>query len=141
MAAVGIFVTTFGANEYWRLDTAKEPTFGAYGSEADWWELSGAEVKRVGDALEIRNVDNNASITPDEIARDLLGLPADAPITKKEATEAKKKLYSCGHNGFYNGFALVPIAFDPNDGHIFVDQPRLDAWNQTLLKRGFKFSK
>ena len=93
MAAVGIFVTTFGATEYWRLDTVKEPTFGAYGSAADWWELSGAEVKRVGDALEIRNVDNNAIITSDEIARDLLGLPANAPITKKVATEAKQKLY------------------------------------------------
>ena len=78
---------------HWSLDSAHEPTFGAYGSEADWWDWSGAEVKRVGDALEIRNVDNNASITPDEIARELLGLPADAPITKKEAAEAKQKLY------------------------------------------------
>ena len=43
-------------------------------------------------------------------------------------------------NGFYNGFALVPIAFDANDGHIFVDQPRLDAWNKTLRQHGFKFS-
>ena len=88
-AIAAVAMSAIADDVYWNLDSAKEPTFGAYGSEADWWDWSGAEVKRVGEVLEIRNVDDNASVTPDDMARDLLGLPADQPITKKEAAEAK----------------------------------------------------
>ncbi len=44
-------------------------------------------------------------------------------------------------NGFNNGFALVPIGFDPYTGRIVIDTTRLDAWNTYLIERGFNFAK
>ena len=43
-------------------------------------------------------------------------------------------------NGFNNGFALVPIDFDEYDGHVYVDEERLNAWNDLLIEHGFNFS-
>lgn len=44
-------------------------------------------------------------------------------------------------NGFNNGFALVPIDFDPYTGKIVIDTQRLQDWTDLLQEHGYKFAK
>ena len=44
-------------------------------------------------------------------------------------------------NGFNNGFALVPIDFDPYTGKIIIDTERLTAWTDLLQQHGYSFAK
>lgn len=98
----------------------------------------------------------------------VIGMNKTGKCLSKGAYGEVHYLYTCGHNGYFedkegnwwatmfgndndplanstngfnNGFALVPIDFDEYDGHIFVDEERLDTWNNLLIERGFKFNK
>lgn len=96
----------------------------------------------------------------------VIGMNKTGKCMSKGAYGEVHYLYTCGHNGYFedkngdwwatmfgndndplanatngfnNGFALVPIAFDEYDGHVYVDEERLDAWNNLLIERGFNF--
>lgn len=98
----------------------------------------------------------------------VIGMNKTGKCLSKGAYGEVHYLYTCGHNGYFedkdgnwwatmfgndndplanstngfnNGFALIPIDFDEYDGHVYVNEDRLTAWNNLLQERGYHFNK